>query len=131
MERFTPLPRLPLAYLSWHYSAAWADLLRLFTNLAWFLYHFFSIDLLLPTLLSPWKRLHESRHGTAGLLGALILNLILLCFGFALRLFTICLGIASLALLALLFVAFLCLWVIMPVAPFLLLTRGLVGLIGL
>mgnify|MGYP001607940035 FL=1 len=124
------LLNLPLAYLRWHYSAAWVDLLRLFMNLAWFLYHFFSIDLLLPTLFSPWKRLHESRHGAAGLLGALILNFILLCFGFALRLATLCLGIASLALLALFFVAFLFLWVLMPAIPFLLMVQGLIGLIG-
>ena len=122
---------LPLLYLRWHYSAAWADLWRLFTNLAWFLFNFFSIRILTMTLIAPWKRLHESRLGAGSLPGALILNTITRLVGFLIRLITIGMGLCSLLLLAVFFFAFLLLWLLMPVLPFMLVLNGIVGLFTL
>lgn len=120
--------QLPLAYLWWHYALAWVDLARLYHNLAWFLWNFFSISLLLRTLFSPWRRLHESaRKEAGGLLGSLIMNTILRFIGFFARVATIVFGLASLVLLGVVGVAFLVLW---PLLPFIALALMLTGLFG-
>lgn len=106
---------LPLAYLWWHYTLAWGDLLRLYKNFSWFLWNFFSIPLLAGTLFSPWRRLRESSaRGSGGFLGSFIINLILRFVGLFARLFTILFGLASLALFAVLFLCFLVLWPFLP-----------------
>ncbi len=116
-------------YLLWHYTTAWADLARLYSNFAWFLFHFFSIPILLRTLLSPWKRLHESRKGgEGGALGAFLLNSITRIVGAVIRLITIAAGVFSLALLTVFFVAFLFAWLFMPLIIFALALSGVVGL---
>ena len=121
--------QLPFSYLVWHYAFAWADLARLYRNLAWFLWNFFSISLLLRTLFSPWRRLREgAQKDTGGLLGSLIMNTILRFVGFFARVATILFGLASLALLSVAGVAFLVLW---PLLPFVLLAFILTGLFGM
>lgn len=110
----TSLLRLPLAYLLWHYTAAWADLLRLYFNLSWFLFHFFSLRILLGTLFSPWKRLHASGKEDGGFFGTLILNTITRLVGFLVRSVTILAGLFSLLLLAALFLLAVVVWATMP-----------------
>jgi hypothetical protein len=123
--------QLPLSYLLWHYTIAWADLVRLYRNIAWFLWNFFSIGLLLRTLLSPWRRLHEgARKEAGGLLGSLIMNTLLRCIGFFARAATIFFGLASLVLWSVLFVGFLVLWPLMPLIAPALTLMGLLGLLS-
>lgn len=124
------LLQLPLSYLLWHYSAAWADLVRLYRNLAWFLWNFFSVELLFRTLFSPWHRIREhADKDTAGLLGSLIMGLILRCIGFVMRIFTILSGLAALILLTLLFPLCIGLWLVMPAVVLGSMALGIAGLI--
>ncbi len=126
---FMTIFRLLLSYLFWHYTLAWADLVRLYRNLAWFLWNFFSIGLLAHTLLSPWRRLHEgARKEAGGLLGSLIMNTILRSVGFFARVATISFGLASLALLSVAFAVCLVLWPLVPLIASALTLTGLLGL---
>ncbi len=121
--------QLPLSYLLWHYTVAWGDLLRLYLNLTWFLWNFFSIRILFGTLFSPWHRLRENaKKDIGGLLGSLILNLILRGIGCVARIATILTGLLALALLFLFFLASLSLWLIMPLVLAWLIISGFTGI---
>ena len=120
--------QLPLSYVVWHYTRAWSDLVRLYRNLAWFLWNFFSIHILCKTLLSPWKRLHETGlHGAGGFMGGLILNVTLRGVGCIARLFAIATGLFSLLLLSLCALVFLVLWLFLPALSVASIVYGAVG----
>lgn len=120
---------LPLIYLLWHYALAWEDLFRLYQNLAWFLWNFFSIRILAETLVAPWHRRKERpEKDTAGILGSFILNSILRLVGFLIRTITILTGLATLALFSLFFALFLILW---PFLPLVIVGSFVWGIIGL
>ena len=124
--------QLPPLYLLWHYTTAWVDLVRLYQNFSWFLWHFFSIGVLLRTLFSPWRRLHEGRSkSTAGLLGSAIMNLILRAVGFFARFATILFGLAAIVLLSVCFLLLLLLWPLLPLLIVALIAQGVIGIITL
>lgn len=123
--------QLPFSYLLWHCTAAWEDLFRLYRNFSWFLWNFFSVRILLGTLLSPWHRLHEGKQeSTGGLLGSIIINLIVRGIGFIARTVTILMGLFALVLLALFFLAFLVVWPFLPLLSFVCIANGIMGLIN-
>lgn len=62
MNLFTFLPH----YFLWHYSMALVDWARAVSNLFWFLWHFFSVELLARSFFVPWKRLGESQGSFIG-----------------------------------------------------------------
>ena len=49
------------AYLSWHYSEAYREIIRVWTNFVWFSYNFFSLPLMLKGFFAPWQRITEKR----------------------------------------------------------------------
>lgn len=118
---------LPLAYLAWHFGAAWGDLWRLYTNISWFLFNFFSIKILLATFFAPWKRLHERgrRKGEGGVAGRLILNAVTRLVGILLRALVILTGLVSLAAFSLFSFALFALWLVLPLVAVGLLLSGL------
>lgn len=119
-------------YFFWHYTRAWQDIARLYSNFAWFLYHFFSIRILLGTFLSPWKRLHEGRkEAEAGIIGAFLINSITRIVGALIRSVTISAGILSLVFLTIVFVLVLALWLFMPFVVLFLLLSGITGIFKL
>ena len=48
-------------YFVWHYTVALADFARAVSNFFWFLWNFFSIELLARSFFVPWKRLGEAQ----------------------------------------------------------------------
>lgn len=121
---------LPLAYLLWHYTVAWGDLLRFCSNIAWFLLNFFSVKILLRTLFSPWKRLQEGGRGRGegGILGRLIINTITRLVGALVRSVTILVGLAALLVFLFVSAVLFLLWPVLPLAAALLAFKGIVGL---
>ena len=104
-------------YLIWHYGPAFLDIWRIYKNFIWFLYHFFSIPLLLKTLFSPLERLHERYNRNLDIsdfFSTLALNSIMRVVGAILRLFVILAGIASISLFTLAGVFFLIFWIFFP-----------------
>ncbi len=123
---------LPFNYLLWHYTTAWSDLIRLYTNAVWFFWHFFSIRILVGTLLAPWHRLREaSSKETAGFLGSLIINLILRMIGFVARTVIILSGFLTLVLFSLFSLAFFALWLVLPIVALGLVLNGFIGVMKL
>lgn len=95
------------------------DFLNVWSNFLWFIYHFFSMSLLLRTLFSPWRRLDErSKSGfhLEAFLEKLVSNTVVRAIGTGARLFVIVSGcIIYLAGLVLGFIFFL-IWCLLPVA---------------
>ncbi len=52
-------------YILWHYSTALVDFARAAFNYFWFLWNFFSIELLARSFFVPWKRLGETQGNFA------------------------------------------------------------------
>jgi hypothetical protein len=50
-------------YFLWHYSQGVFDYFKVWRNLIWFLWNFFSIKILLKTFFTPFKRLKEYYDG--------------------------------------------------------------------
>jgi len=126
------LLQLPSAYLRWHYVYAWADLLRIYTSISWFLATLFSLRILVSTLFSPWRRLSEhTGRGSTGLLGKLIINTLTRCFGFVVRTGTVLFGLVSLCVWTVLFSLCFIAWVALPLLAPALLVIGFGGMLAL
>lgn len=123
------LIQLPLAYLLWHVTAAFGDLWRLYANMVWFLWNFFSIKILSFTLLSPWHRISEKRSkGSAGFFGQIIINSLTRIFGLIVRFFVILIGLFSLIIFSVLFLLLFVAWIALPVISIGLILYGVRGL---
>lgn len=113
-------------YALWHYTKAWADMIRIVRNYLWFIANFFSIVLLARTLFSPWRRLSVSggKGGEESVIGAFLINVLMRGIGFLARGFVIFLGVLS--LIATVFLALICavLWVLLPAIIFILFFGG-------
>lgn len=48
-------------YLSWHYSLGIVKFVYAWKNIHWFLFHYFSISVLLASLFAPFHRIQEKR----------------------------------------------------------------------
>lgn len=46
-------------YFIWLYSGGVKEYFRAWANLQWFLFHFFSVDIMVRTLFVPWHRMRE------------------------------------------------------------------------
>jgi hypothetical protein len=110
--------RLFGAYFVWHYGRGLADMFGVFGNLNWFLFHFFSIPVLLRTFFSPFQRLSERYGGNildlGYMLGSFAVNVVMRLVGMVLRTFVILAGcivlLAALSAEACIFV----LWFFLP-----------------
>lgn len=124
-------PALFASYLIWHYGTAWADMIRVGQNLLWFVYHVFSVPVLLKTFFSPWKRLTEEPKGniltdTQGVVDAIIVSTLMRIAGIMARFFMLAVAAALLAVLFIAGAALLLVWAVMPVLPVVLFLWGFV-----
>ena len=104
-------------YLTWHYSTAYRDFLRAWINYLWFVAHFFSLEILLRTFFTPFKRISEKNN--AGLdIGAILevfaVNLLMRLVGMLVRTVLISIGLVVLFGVAVGGVLGLLVWTLLP-----------------
>ena len=114
--------RTLVAYLRWHFGTAFLELYEFWRNLMWFGYHFFSIPLLLKTLVRPLYRIHESAPPGTGLnvelfFENLAVNVIARIVGFFLRLFLIAVGLLYQLAMLIIGPALFIIWFFLPALP--------------
>ncbi|MDO8663970.1 MAG: hypothetical protein Q7K44_00230 [Candidatus Liptonbacteria bacterium] len=113
-------------YILWHYTKAWQDIFRIIGNYLWFVDNFFSINLLLKTLLSPWRRLSiRGGKGTEdSFFGAFLINTIMRGVGFLIRSITILIGAVAVFMTIIFSFAFVIVWFFLPIIAFFLFFGG-------
>ncbi len=103
-------------FFIWMYFEAPAAYARIWGNILWFLYHFFSIKQLSFTLFARWKQLGEvpSKRGIEEWASVFVVNLLMRVVGASIRLITILVGVASLAIALVLGGVGFILWFLLP-----------------
>lgn len=105
-------------YLGWHYSSAYADILRIWKNFLWFDVHFFSIPTLAGSLFAPLNRLDEGYVKGDSLenkAGTFVANIFVRLVGFIMRMFLIVLGLGMFLVLVLFGLIGFVVWTLAPV----------------
>jgi hypothetical protein len=106
-------------YIQWHYGKALTGIIEITSNLAWFMWHFFSVGLLFQTLFSPWQRLQEKRKrglDIEGFLSTILINIVMRLVGALIRLIFIIMGVVGSMLVLLGGTVVLAVWFILPLA---------------
>lgn len=105
-------------YIQWHYETAVREFWEIWRDFLWFGYNFFSIPLLLRTLVSPIYRIHEKydiRHLQIELiLQSMAVNAVARVTGLIMRLVVIAVGIAFELFLILLGPILFVVWIALP-----------------
>jgi hypothetical protein len=105
------------SYSKWHYGRAVKELVNISRNANRFLLHFFSFKLLLRTLFSPWRRLHENyKEGfdLSNFFSSLIVNVLMRLVGFFCRAAFLVIGTIILATTLLLSISIFVIWLFFP-----------------
>lgn len=116
------------SYITWHYGTALSNIFSLWGTSIWFVLHFFSIPLLLKTLLSPWRRLQEEYKGgldIENLFSHIIVNILMRLVGLFFRLVIIFIGVLFLIGVLAGGVMFFILWILAPIVIVVLISSGL------
>lgn len=111
------------SYIEWHYTDALRNIWGIFTNFVWFLYHFFSVPVLLRTMFSPWHKLGEKYKkgfNPGAFFSTLLVNIILRIVGFVIRTVVLVFVFAMMAGITFAVAAFYIIWIFMPGILFLL-----------
>lgn len=124
MNFFTFLPQ----YVLWHYSVALVDLARAVSNFFWFLWNFFSIELLARSFFVPWKRLGETQ---GSFVGRAIVGVAMRAIGIVARLALFALAAFAFVVAALASLGALLVWLALPFAIAFLLFIGARSLFAL
>jgi hypothetical protein len=117
------------AYFTWHYGRSLGEALAIWGNFLRFTLHFFSVPLLLRTLFSPWRRMHEGYSKEGGFdistaASALVVNLLMRFIGFLVRTVLIVLGLLFFILVAVSGIMAALLWLLAPLLVVVLLAQG-------
>lgn len=126
-----PYVLLVTDYLAWHYTQAWRDLLRLWINILWALFHFFAFGDLISHLFSPFKRVMEEKSKEFNLQLAaenMLVNGISRIVGALIRLTLIGSGLIIVILALAGALASLVVWIVLPVLIPYLFFQGLIQL---
>ncbi len=120
-------------FWGWYYFGAIRSLIKIWHNFIIFVREYYSIPLLLKTLVSPWKRDITRRPrglDIKKLLEVLAFNLISRGLGFIIRLFTIIIGLICLISVIVLGFLALIIWLILPLVLAFLIIIGLTLISG-
>jgi len=115
-------------YFAWHYGQAYKDIWRVWMNFIWFVFYFFSIEMLLHSLFQPWKRMGEeypSGFAPVEILQVLVVNVLMRAVGFVVRAIVIVLGMSLVLVLSVVGAIVFAVWTIMPVFLIMLSSLGL------
>ncbi len=121
-------------FVVWYYTAALFNFIKISGDFIWFLYHFFSIPILVPTLFSKWKRIGDVRtrkFDIKDFFSVFIVNAIIRVIGFFIRSFVIITGVLSIILALAVEIAFFVGWLFLPVIIVILFALGMKLMIGL
>jgi hypothetical protein len=122
------MPILFIYYAIWHYTRAPRDILQIWKNFLWFFYNFFSIPLLLLSLLAPFERLDEKpRKGfdAQAIFESIVVNILMRIVGFIVRAVTILIGLAFMIAVFFAGIIFFVMWLFAPFVLISVLAAGL------
>ncbi|MDD5357413.1 MAG: hypothetical protein PHS53_04675 [Candidatus Pacebacteria bacterium] len=114
-------------YFTWHYSRALNAIVGIAHNFIWFLYHFFSVPILLKTFFSPWRRLNEEYRGgfnVEAIFSSFVVNTMMRIVGVLIRAVTLFVAFFVLCVSILLSASFLVIWCFLPFLVALLVYQG-------
>jgi len=108
-----------ISYPTWHFYEALKGILEVFRNFRIFLWHYFSVGLLLRTLFKPWHR-NVSVKTSAGFdfkeaLARFVFDFFSRIIGFFVRIFTILLALILEFLLILSGILVFIFWITLPI----------------
>ncbi|MBI5817289.1 MAG: hypothetical protein HZB09_02580 [Candidatus Yonathbacteria bacterium] len=121
-------------FVIWYYTAALFNFIKISRDFIWFLFHFFSIPILIPTLFSKWKRIGDVRtkkFNIADFFSVLIVNSIMRIVGFFIRSFVVITGFVSIVLAIAAEIAVFIAWLFLPVIIVALFVLGMKLMVGL
>jgi tellurite resistance protein TehA-like permease len=123
---------LPLYYIYWHYSRGQKGVVNITRNLIWFIWHFFSIGILLATFFSPWERIQEQRKkglDITNFFETSLINIVMRLVGVIVRSTFIITGILFILLMVVVGVIAYIIWLLLPVLVVLLVILGAILII--
>lgn len=104
------------SYIQWHYTDALRNIWGILTNFVWFFYNFFSVPLLLKTLIAPWHTLETGENAFG--------NFISYAFGFMIRGAIIVFAYAIIIGIFFIGIAFYIFWLTLPLTLIFLFTAS-------
>lgn len=120
-------------FVIWYYTAALFNFIKISRDFIWFLYHFFSIPILVPTLFSKWKRIGDVRtrkFDIKDFFSVFIVNFIMRIVGFFIRSVVVIAGIISIIFAIVVEIAFFIAWLFLPIIIIALFVIGMKLIIG-
>lgn len=115
-------------YFVWHYTVALMDFARTVSNFFWFLWNFFSIELLARSFFVPWKRLGEEQ---GSFVGRAIVGAAMRAIGIIARLALFALAALSFVVTFFALIFALALWLVLPLVIAFLLFIGIRSLFSI
>ncbi len=122
------------SYVMWHYSIAFRDITRVWTNFLWFFFNFFSLGLLAKSLFAPWRRIREEKgrgFSIERIAEAIVTNTVMRLVGFVMRLVILIIGTAVFLIVFWVGMVFYLVWALYPVVTVVSFVYGLSTLTGL
>lgn len=104
-------------YFAWHYSVALLGIWKIFIDIEWFLYNFFSTKLFLQTLFSKWRRLGEKRTKKVDIMDfftVLVVNTLMRIIGVFVRLFLIIMSVVFMVVCGVISIVVFFVWLVLP-----------------
>ena len=119
-------------YLRWHYSRALLEGFVIGRNTVWFVYHFFSVPILMHTFLAPFQRLGEPYKKGFYLqynLSVFTVNTLMRIVGVCMRSVLIVVGIIATLMSIGIGIFALLMWLVLPFGTVVALAIGLYNLV--